>query len=908
MGADLNLQLKLKAIVDGLASIQAAVAEVDKLKGAAGGAAPATGELSGKLDAAAASGAKAGEGGNAAAAGFEKIFSTATKLLGIEIGLGLVKQLEEISDAAKNVESRLRLATDSEEAFRIANEGVRQISQQTGVALEATADLYFKLGNAVKTTGGNQQDLLTITKAVNESIALSGINAQTAANGILQFSQGLASGRLQGQDLKAVLEDIPALGQAIAQSMGISIGKLRQLGEEGALTPQVILAALEKAAPQLEQKFGQVIETFGRALTNLKTSVIEAVGDLDKATAGTKPLIEAIDSVSKTIRDLGSDSGIRAAFEATSSAFKGLLVDPIKVGVDLVKAAFFGLAAAIDLAASGIAVALSKITFGETSAKFKEAADSLAQTAKEAGERAAKAIEDASKDGQKAIDDQNDALGAGVAAFVQFGDGAEKSAERVKQANQETGHSFTDAASAAKAAAGVFSQDLSPAAQKLVTDFKQAQQGAAEGGAAIRQLGDAARETGPALKSLFEAFNPSSVQSIRDVVGAMDELRAQGVITGQVYERSIKDLINGIAAKDLPAFAEAARTAFGQSADDASKLGDVMDTAVGRAFDVLGLKSAKFLQDTANAARGAFDIIVASGQASELQIQQAFDAMAAAQLRAAAAVSDFAIEQTASMLRAQATTQEEIDAINKLEESLLKAARAGTLLGEDISAGASKGRASIDGLKSSVDGIGGSASRAGSGFSDFVRGARNAANAADDVAPYNLLFGGVNALRQEFEKAGPAALEFFDRLERSAGQPGTTLGDYLERLNKGVAGLRKQIEDGFFSGPGAFGTAQTKLPGTSTGNDRPDAGGNVKLPTRTQPTPEPPSRPEPTPTPSPSPTPSPVPPSAAPVRIELVMQVNGDEVARSVQDIVLTEDAIRRRVIPVLLKIQGLNG
>ena len=49
---------------------------------------------------------------------------------------------------------------------------------------------------------------------------------------------------LQGDELRSIREQAPAVGQAIAKQMGVSVGELKKLGEEGKITTDVVLKAL----------------------------------------------------------------------------------------------------------------------------------------------------------------------------------------------------------------------------------------------------------------------------------------------------------------------------------------------------------------------------------------------------------------------------------------------------------------------------------------------------------------------------------------------------------------------------------------------------------------------------------------------------------------------------------------
>src|SRR5690606_7906720 len=67
------------------------------------------------------------------------------------LGAGLsVGGLIRISDEAKEVTARLKLATRSTNEFSVAQEGLFNISQRTRTALSASIDLYYRLERSTR--------------------------------------------------------------------------------------------------------------------------------------------------------------------------------------------------------------------------------------------------------------------------------------------------------------------------------------------------------------------------------------------------------------------------------------------------------------------------------------------------------------------------------------------------------------------------------------------------------------------------------------------------------------------------------------------------------------------------------------------------------------------------------------
>ena len=83
----------------------------------------------------------------------------------------------------------------------------------------------------------------------------------------MQLSQALASGVLQGDELRSLRENAPMLMKYLADGLGVSQGELKALGAEGELTAAKIAEAIMSMSDQIDADFTQMPMTFGQATT-----------------------------------------------------------------------------------------------------------------------------------------------------------------------------------------------------------------------------------------------------------------------------------------------------------------------------------------------------------------------------------------------------------------------------------------------------------------------------------------------------------------------------------------------------------------------------------------------------------------------------------------------------------------
>jgi len=207
------------------------------------------------------------------------------------------------ADMMTLLEGRVSLVTTSLKEQVAVQKELFAISQTTRQGLEATTQLYTGLAGSMKAMGKSQAETLKMTETVNKAIIISGSSTQMASAATLQLGQAFASGVLRGDELNSIMENAKGLAQAIADGMGVPIGKLRELGSEGKITSEILAKALEKSADDIDNKFGKLPMTMGQAMVKVQNSTAIAIQEFDKLHGISSTLAESINSLSKGIDD-----------------------------------------------------------------------------------------------------------------------------------------------------------------------------------------------------------------------------------------------------------------------------------------------------------------------------------------------------------------------------------------------------------------------------------------------------------------------------------------------------------------------------------------------------------------------------------------------------------------------------
>ena len=144
--------------------------------------------------------------------------------------------------------------------------------------IESYTDLYAKLMRSASGVAKNEEEIARATNIVSKAFVAGGAAASEQAAAVLQLGQALASGNLQGDELRSIRENAPLLAEAIAKEFNTTIGGLKDLGAEGKLTTDRVFKAILEAGNSIEQQFAATSATMADGFTRIRNALVEFVG------------------------------------------------------------------------------------------------------------------------------------------------------------------------------------------------------------------------------------------------------------------------------------------------------------------------------------------------------------------------------------------------------------------------------------------------------------------------------------------------------------------------------------------------------------------------------------------------------------------------------------------------------
>lgn len=238
-------------------------------------------------------------------------------------GIGVIYSAMDAADKFTGVRNKLVLVTNSQNELNAAMQMSFDIAQRTGSSWEGVSTIYQRFAQNADRLGLSQQKVASITETVSKALSMSGGSIESQNAAIMQFSQGLGSGVLRGEEFNSVMEGGLGLAQALATGLNVPIGMLRGMAEQGELTSDVLVSALGKAAKKVEDDYNKTTTTIGQGFQKVRDAYTKFVGESNGG--GAAALAGALGGVAKNL-DLIANAGAAVAVGYVAKSLAGMSI------------------------------------------------------------------------------------------------------------------------------------------------------------------------------------------------------------------------------------------------------------------------------------------------------------------------------------------------------------------------------------------------------------------------------------------------------------------------------------------------------------------------------------------------------------------------------------------------------
>lgn len=189
-----------------------------------------------------------------------------------------VHQIESLVDGYIEIRNKTNSVADSASNLNALMDEQFRIAQETRSSWEDLAGSYQRIANASRGLGLSQRDVLNITEEVSMGMRLSGASSREAAMSMMELTHAFTVGTLTGREYRVLAKDAPAFLHEIQVASGKTGAEFAEMGKTGKITAQLLVDWLGKAAPDIRDKFGQMIPTVSEGFTIIRNAAEKFFG------------------------------------------------------------------------------------------------------------------------------------------------------------------------------------------------------------------------------------------------------------------------------------------------------------------------------------------------------------------------------------------------------------------------------------------------------------------------------------------------------------------------------------------------------------------------------------------------------------------------------------------------------
>ena len=209
-------------------------------------------------------------------------------IAGAYLTMQTVEKVVDTSDTLALGEQRLELIADDESVDEL-NQKIMASANAARAAYTDTLNQVAKLGTNASEHFENNDQIIKFVEEFNKLATLSGASVYESSQAMYQLTQSMAKGRLDGDELRSVMEGMPLVAKKIAKYLSqdtelleklnmteIDVGTMRDLAGDGYVTAEVVANALLTTAKETDAVFEELGYTWGQVMTLIGNGATKA--------------------------------------------------------------------------------------------------------------------------------------------------------------------------------------------------------------------------------------------------------------------------------------------------------------------------------------------------------------------------------------------------------------------------------------------------------------------------------------------------------------------------------------------------------------------------------------------------------------------------------------------------------
>lgn len=236
--------------------------------------------------------------------------STSSMAMGVTGALGAIGGALGTAAVLEYANAWTRLTRSIDANSQIFGVALRSAQDLTDLANEARVDveaygkLYVRTSAAIRDYGFEAGTAEKVTSTLAKALKLGGAAASEQASVLLQFSQALQKGKLDGDEFRSVMENAGVVQELLAKRLGVTKGEIIKLAAAGKLQVRDLVGAMVDGAGQVDAIYTRMPQTIDEAFAVLRNNVIRFIGEADQANGASQKLAGGIVTISNNLEAL----------------------------------------------------------------------------------------------------------------------------------------------------------------------------------------------------------------------------------------------------------------------------------------------------------------------------------------------------------------------------------------------------------------------------------------------------------------------------------------------------------------------------------------------------------------------------------------------------------------------------
>lgn len=191
-----------------------------------------------------------------------------------------VGRLTTLGDNLMLNQARLNIVNDGLRTQEELSKAIYESAQRSRADYLATSRVIGRMGILAGQAFNNNDELIAFTELVNKAFLVGSSTQQEQRAAMYQLTQAMASGRLQGDEMRTIRESAPLLKKAIQNYMGLDDAAFKEAQKNGEITAEVIKNAVFASSDEIQNKFNEIPITFSQAMAMAGNSLLTNMEDI----------------------------------------------------------------------------------------------------------------------------------------------------------------------------------------------------------------------------------------------------------------------------------------------------------------------------------------------------------------------------------------------------------------------------------------------------------------------------------------------------------------------------------------------------------------------------------------------------------------------------------------------------